>query len=49
VFWRVLAPGEPQVPPSLEEAAIRIVHGMTPRKPLPARAAKEADGPARTA
>lgn len=26
VLWRVLAPAEPQVPPALEEAAIRIVH-----------------------
>lgn len=25
VLWRVLAPAEPQVPPALEEAAIRIV------------------------
>ena len=30
VLWRLLAPAEPQVPPSLEAAAIRIVHGMTP-------------------
>jgi hypothetical protein len=30
VLWRVLAPAEPQVPPSLEAAAIRIVHEMTP-------------------
>lgn len=26
VLWRVLAPEEPQVPPSLEAAAIRILH-----------------------
>ena len=30
VLWRVLAPAEPQVPPSLEAAAIRIVHEMAP-------------------
>ena len=34
VLWRVLAPAEPQVPPSLEAAAIRIVHEMTPSGPL---------------
>jgi hypothetical protein len=30
VLWRVLAPAEPQVPQSLEAAAIRIVHVVTP-------------------
>jgi hypothetical protein len=30
VLWRVLAPPEPQVPPSLEAAAIRIAHEITP-------------------
>jgi hypothetical protein len=26
LLWRVLVPAEPQVPPALEQAAIRIVH-----------------------
>ncbi len=30
VLWRVLAPPEPQVPPELEAAAIRIVHQAGP-------------------
>jgi len=30
LLWRVLAPPEPQVPPALTEAAIRIVHEQAP-------------------
>jgi hypothetical protein len=41
VLWRVLAPAEPQVPPSLEAAAIRIVHEVTPSE----RPARAAEGP----
>ncbi|MGE3529973.1 MAG: hypothetical protein AB7G54_11130 [Methyloceanibacter sp.] len=35
VLWRVLAPAEPQVPPSLEAAAIRILHEEAPKEPKP--------------
>jgi hypothetical protein len=40
VLWRVLAPPEPQVPPSLEAAAIRIVLHEAP-KATPSRAASQ--------
>ena len=30
LLWRVLAPAEPDVPPGLQQAAIRIVHDQAP-------------------